>query len=48
MFMLRVADGGTLYVDWNYRFVRYSDSEIAANPLLDKKESNFIVADPKQ
>ena len=48
MFMLRVADGGNLYVDWNYRFVEYSTAEIAANKLLDKKEANFIVADPKQ
>ena len=48
MFMLRVADGGTLYVDWNYRFVEYSKTEIAANKLLDKKEANYIIPDPKQ
>jgi len=48
MFMLRVADGGTLFVDWNYRFVEYSATEVAQNNLLNKKEANFIIPDPKQ
>ena len=46
MFMLRVADGqddNNLYVDWNYQFVQYTAAEITANPLLDKKEANFIL-----
>ena len=47
MFMLRVADGDLLGVDWNFAFQDYSDADIASNPLLNKKEPHFIVADPK-
>lgn len=47
MFMLRVADGGVLGVDWNFSFQDYSAAEIASEPLLNKKEPSFIVADPK-
>lgn len=47
MFMLRVADGAVLGVDWNYSFQDYSASEVSSNPLLNKKEPHFIVADPK-
>ena len=47
MFMLRVADGAVLGVDWNFAFQDYSDADIASNPLLNKKEPHFIVADPK-
>ena len=49
MFMLRVAEGdGAPEIDWNYRFINYSDAEELANPLINMKEPNFIVPDPKQ
>ena len=48
MFMLRVADGGNLNVDWNYQFQDYTASEVASNALLNKKEPDFILADPKE
>lgn len=48
MFILRVADGGTdPTIDWNFQFVNYSDAEELAEPLLNMKEPNFIVPDPK-
>ena len=49
MFFLRVVDGSnSLTIDWNFRFVNYSDAEELAEPLLNIKEPNFIVPDPKQ
>jgi len=48
MYLLRVADGDQILVDWNYQFVEYSATEITANKLLEKKEATFILADPKQ
>jgi len=49
MFMLRVADGGPApTIDWNFKFVNYSDNEELVAPLLNMKEPNFIVPDPKQ
>ena len=35
-------------MDWNYKFVQFTAAEITADPLLAKKEANFIYADPKQ
>jgi len=46
MFMLRVADGGNLNVDWNYNFQDYTATEVASNALLNLKEPDFFLPDP--
>ena len=40
MFMLRVADGEELKIDWNFQF---EDYPVATNPLLNKMEASFFL-----